>query len=93
VRVAILDLRQKNGVPYPVARDRPLRIEGRISELPFVEGDYQMGIYVLCNEYYSDFYNLATVTVMGNASQAANLPRDARHRGTIELKSNHHTLK
>jgi len=40
---------------------------------------------VECEEYYRDFANLATVTVLNRGERNGNLPRPARHRGNAEL--------
>lgn len=87
-RVAIVDLRQKNGEHYSLTKGTPLTLKGRISRLPLVEGDYKVGVCVACSEYHADFHDLRALSVCGRAATSANIPHRANYRGLVELESN-----
>lgn len=86
VRVAIVDLRSRDGQVYSLGKSQVLRLAGTIRALPLVEGDYKVGVYVHCEEYYSDFLNLATLSILNRAASGEIVPRETRHRGTVELE-------
>ncbi|MBI5775194.1 MAG: ABC transporter ATP-binding protein [Verrucomicrobia bacterium] len=92
VRVAILDVRQQNGQPYEVSPERPLRLGGKINSLPFVEGDYQIGLWIRSDDSYGDFFNLAGLTVLNQGRAQANVPYPAAHRGHLELDFTHEAI-
>jgi lipopolysaccharide transport system ATP-binding protein len=86
VRLAIMDLRDKGGASYELAGDRPLALRGTIDSLPLIEGAYKLGLYLACEEFYRDYYNLAEVTVLNRSRAGSVVPRKAVHRGLLELE-------
>jgi len=84
-RVGILDLRQNHCKPYVLEPGKPLCVTGRVANLPLVEGDYLMGVYVECPEYHRDFYNLATLNVFGRSRREGVVPRNPAYRGSLEF--------
>ena len=82
-RVAILDLRQ--GAPVPIKAGRSHRIVGEIKAVPFVEGDYRIGLYTGCAQEDGDTLDLAGLTVSSASKGGDNVPYPAVHRGLVEL--------
>ncbi|MGC8744908.1 MAG: ABC transporter ATP-binding protein [Verrucomicrobiia bacterium] len=85
VRVGIIDLRQPDGKPYILEKNKPLEITGKIKSLPLVEGDYRIGIYLYCNQYYRDFNDITAVSVAARPNQTANVPCKPIYRGIVEF--------
>ncbi|MEW6304441.1 MAG: ABC transporter ATP-binding protein [Verrucomicrobiota bacterium] len=85
VRVTIIDLRQPSGIPYTLKVGQTQTIRGRIPDLPLVEGDYKIGLYLKCSDYDGDFFDLAAFSVAGRVSQGGNPPYKAIYRGVVEM--------
>jgi lipopolysaccharide transport system ATP-binding protein len=84
IRVAIIDLRSPNG-PYMITPGRELRIQGEVRKFPFVEGEYVIGLWLSCGRFQSDVYDLAKVQITAPEHRLGPRPREARHRGVVEL--------
>lgn len=84
VRVAIIDLRRPDGV-HRFGPGNPLVIRGRIREVPFVEGDYSIGLYLNAGDVQDDIPDIATLPVVPSTKAVARPSYDARHRGLVEL--------
>lgn len=84
-RVAILDLRKPTG-QFTLAPDQPFRCTGRIKDFPLVEGDYRVGLFMNCSEYYSDYHDLASLTVSAATKEGELAPYAAHFRGLVELE-------
>lgn len=83
-RAGIIDLRKQHEA-YRTRHGEPLVIEGQVHAVPLVEGDYKIGLYLNCIEYYQDFKDLATLTVSHRVKAGHALPREVRHRGIVEF--------
>jgi lipopolysaccharide transport system ATP-binding protein len=83
-RIAILDLRRPDG-QMSIDPDHPYRISGTIKDLPLVEGDYRIGLFLNCAEYYGDYHDLASLTVSAAIRENALPPYPAHYRGALEL--------
>ncbi len=86
VRVSIVDLRNPTVENYSLSAGKPFTLKGTIKELPFIEGDYKVGLFVECSEYHSDFFDLKVLTVSGRVSTGANIPHRAMYRGLVEIE-------
>ena len=82
-RVAILDLR-KIRFPFHLNKER-LNIEGIIKTLPLVEGEYQIGLYLECNEIRKDFLDIIHLQVRRQYGKDEIVPYLPRYRGFLEL--------
>lgn len=83
-RIAILDLRRPDG-QMSIDPDNPYRISGTIKGLPLVEGDYRIGLFLNCAEYYGDYHDLASLTVSAAIKEDSLPPYPAHYRGSLEL--------
>jgi len=83
-RIAILDLRQANGV-YELDGTNPLLIEGAVKSLPLVEGIYRIGIYIDYGEFRDNLLDLVDVTVTNNPTEFEFAPHPPNTRGVVEL--------
>lgn len=84
-RVAIVDLRTAAG-QFPIEPGQPFRCTGRIKSFPIVEGDYRVGLFMNCSEYYSDYHDLASLTVSAATKEGELAPYAAHFRGLVELE-------
>lgn len=85
VRVAILDLRRE-GVCDLVLSDQAVTFEVDVEELPLVEGDYRLGLYLVTNEHTADLRDIAAFSVAASAKEAGVLSYAAQHRGFVDLR-------
>ena len=82
-RVAILDMRTC-GLPASIGAGHRWRGEGKINSLPFVEGDYRVGLYVNAANYSGNLLDLATIVICARDSNG-HTPYPAMQRGVMEL--------
>jgi len=85
-RIAILDLRH-SGFPLYIEGE-PLVIRGKISSLPFVEGEYNVGLYMESRDVRENFLDLTKITITDNASDNGMVSYPASVRGVVELNFN-----
>jgi lipopolysaccharide transport system ATP-binding protein len=83
-RIAILDLRQFGLCNLKLQREI-LDIEGAIRDLPLVEGEYRVGLYIATDAFHTDVLDIATITVANRASASEIVPYPPPSRGIIEL--------
>jgi lipopolysaccharide transport system ATP-binding protein len=83
-RVAILDLRQANGV-YALDDATPLLIEGTVKSLPLVEGVYRVGLYIDYGEFRGNLLELLDLTVTNKPIKFDYAPYPQNSRGVVEL--------
>jgi hypothetical protein len=83
-RVAILDLRQADGV-YALDGTNPLLIEGSVKSLPLVEGVYRIGIYIDHGEFRGNLLELIDLTVANKPSKLGFVPYPPNSRGFVEF--------
>lgn len=91
VRVAILDLRIAQA-SHRVSPAQNLRIQGSVVDLPLVEGDYAVGLFLSCGDLRGDFYDLTTLTVNRSGNESEVAPYPSRDRGLLELRSEFRVL-
>ncbi|WP_083636996.1 ABC transporter ATP-binding protein [Leptolyngbya sp. 'hensonii'] len=84
VRVAIVDLRQSDTL-HRMDQHHPLHLQGTIQGLPFVEGDYHIGLYINSPDVNNDFLDLTKITVQDAPNPRGVIPYPTRFRGFVEL--------
>lgn len=85
-RVAIIDLRSEELFSTSRA-SREVIVKGKISDLPFIEDNYQVGLYIESNLCTGDFLNLLSLTVSGASANSTIVSYPVQVRGFMELKS------
>lgn len=83
-RAALIDLRSQRG-PYRLRAGGKLALRTIISAVPFVEADFNLGLYINSNSVSESFPSLLTFTVMPGESNDGVVPRDPQFRGLVEL--------
>jgi len=84
-RLSLVDLRA-SGLPMPISVGETLRVNGSIAQLPYVEGDYAIGLTVNTPEYWENVFDLARLSVTGRVSGNGYTPCAPIYRGTTELE-------
>jgi lipopolysaccharide transport system ATP-binding protein len=84
MRVALLDLRAL-GFPVELAPDHKWRIEGEITSIPLVEGQYTVGLTINTSEFFENILDVAHFTVVARPTDSGYAPYDPIYRGTVEL--------
>ena len=84
VRAAIVDFRPF-GMPIRFNPGEVKRIAGKISSLPFVDGNYSAGVFARTGNYAVNALDLASVTVQMPETNGAHAPYGVEHRGIVEL--------
>ena len=84
MRVAIVDLRS-SGLPVSIAAGAAWTARGSITNLPLVEGDYRLGVYVNSSNFVGNQFGLAELSVSARAGAGGHAPYPAVHRGVVEL--------
>ena len=83
-RLAILDLR-KTGEPYTFNPNQVQSIKGLIRAVPFVEGEYYVGLYLNWGEARADFHDLLNLTVFSSTPPGDLVPYRAAVKGIVQL--------
>lgn len=83
-RVAIIDLRHLELHKISSEKKR-IVIEGKMTSLPLIEGNYHLGIYIASNNCTGNFLDLLKLTVTGKKSIIAPYPINAR--GVVEIEN------
>lgn len=83
-RTAVLDLRSA-GAPFRGEESGAFRVSGKIMNLPLVEGDYNIGLYINCSEIRNNYLDLLSLTVSGQGNLNRLVPYPAAYRGLVEL--------
>lgn len=85
VRVAIIDLRKKKRAFYD-SHNGNIVIEGEIKEMPFVEGIYSVGLYIVTDDNGGNYLDLANLIVTANKNNFGGVaPYPSNSRGIVEL--------
>ena len=85
VRVSIIDLRKSEGDIYHAKNGR-IVIEGEISEIPFVEGVYDVGLYIVTDDACGNYLDLAKLIVTSrNNVLGGIIPYPSSSRGIVEM--------
>jgi lipopolysaccharide transport system ATP-binding protein len=85
-RASLIDLRPA-GNAHRLIQNEKLKIQVRISQIPFVEGDFNIGLYVNADSVCQSFMNIAEFTVLPDSSDKGYVPREPQFRGLVELAS------
>ncbi|HEY8225364.1 MAG TPA: ABC transporter ATP-binding protein [Pyrinomonadaceae bacterium] len=83
-RLAIIDLRRGDRT-YRLNGNGVERISGRIKNLPLVEGDYQIGLYLNWGVKKGDFYDLLELHVLNITTTEDIVPYHPSARGVLQL--------
>jgi hypothetical protein len=83
LRVAIVDIREL--LPVTVVPGEETTIEGSISSLPFVEGEYYVGLGIGTNDFHGNKPGLVRLTVTARPQRSQVVPHRAEYRGIVEL--------
>lgn len=84
-RVAVLDLRPAAGSGVTLS-PRGVLFKGRIEAVPFVEGEYRIGMFLATGDYHGNSLDLSTMAVVEEASAEGFAPYPAARRGLVALK-------
>jgi lipopolysaccharide transport system ATP-binding protein len=84
-RVAIVDLRSAS-LERRVTPEEPLSLRGRIREIPLVEGDYLVGLFLNSREIRGDVYDLTRLSVLRGDAESDLMPYLPHDRGLVELR-------
>ena len=84
-RVALIDLRSAEG-PYRLRPGDRLAISVVVPDVPLVEMDYQLGVYVSAASVCDSFMNVRVLTVVPGEFAGGPTPREAQFRGVVELR-------
>lgn len=83
-RVAIIDLRSEELFKVSSSQ-QTYQITGKINSLPFVEGHYDIGVYIASNLFQGNKYHLSRFEIL--PAEREIIPYATRDRGYIELES------
>lgn len=83
-RVAIVDLRSAELFKVSSSQ-QAYHITGKINSLPFVEGHYDIGVYIASNLFQGNKYHLGRFEIL--PAEREIIPYPTRDRGYIELES------
>jgi lipopolysaccharide transport system ATP-binding protein len=86
-RTAVLDLRSA-GAPFRSDESGAFRLKGEIKNLPLVEGDYNVGLYINSGDVKGDYLDLLSLTISGQGCLGQPVPYPAAYRGLVELDFN-----
>lgn len=86
-RASLIDLRPM-GRAHRLTQDEKLKTQIEISQIPFVEGEFNIGLYVNADSVCESFMNIAEFTVLPDSSDTEFVPREPQFRGVVELRSN-----
>ncbi|MEP6783313.1 MAG: ABC transporter ATP-binding protein [Acidobacteriota bacterium] len=84
MRVGIVDLRS-SGLPASVAAGESWSLSGTIKNIPLVEGDYRVGLYVVGGTFTGNLFDLVELTVAARAMEGGHAPYSAGLRGVVEF--------
>lgn len=83
-RVALVDLRSLK-LPLTLPAGESLDIEGSCTSIPFVEGEYQVGVSVNVGDFHENVFDLVSFNVTARAQSADYAPYPVVYRGMVEL--------
>jgi lipopolysaccharide transport system ATP-binding protein len=83
-RTAVVDLRSA-GAPFRGDESGTLRLSGEIKNLPLVEGDYNIGLFINCSEVRDNYLDLLSLTISSQGNSSQLVPYPAVYRGLVEL--------
>ena len=83
-RVAVVDLRQAES-GYLIEGESSLELRGIIKSIPFVEGEYSVGIFFASVKATGNYLNLINMTVLPRKTVDSVIPYPANVRGFVNL--------
>jgi ABC-type polysaccharide/polyol phosphate transport system ATPase subunit len=83
-RLAIVDLRGA-GFPRTIAAGESSSVNGWITSVPLVEGEYRIGLGYSTDDHFEDKLGLADLTVTPRPDPSGLVPYAAQYRGVVEL--------
>ena len=83
-RVAIVDIRSEEFTENSL-KSNVLTVAGKVFSLPFIEGDYEIGLYISSNLCTGNFNNLLSLSLMAPTTAVA--PYPTKVRGYVNLKN------
>jgi len=83
-RAALIDLRSPDG-PYRLSKGAQLTVRATVPDLPFVENEFSLGLYVNADSVCHSFMNLSTLSVLPGDLNTGLVARDPQFRGLVEL--------
>jgi lipopolysaccharide transport system ATP-binding protein len=83
-RIAILDFRAF-GMPVKLHAGTVWEASGEIRSVPFVDGDYTMGLFANTSTFLGDLCDLARFSVRARPGNTWYAPYPAAYRGLVEL--------
>jgi lipopolysaccharide transport system ATP-binding protein len=84
-RIAIADLRRP-GTDWRLGPGCPLRLGARIRQLPLVEGEYVLALYLNSSEFCGDLNDLRLMAVQSRPVPTGVTPYASQYRGCVELE-------
>lgn len=85
-RVAIVDLRSFQLIAESKTKNE-IFLSVEVSDLPFIEGDYSIGLYIHSRECTGNFMDLLSITAIRRMNDLSFAPYPVQVRGLMELKS------
>jgi ABC-type polysaccharide/polyol phosphate transport system ATPase subunit len=86
IRVAICDIRQSHALPFAYGVGR-FTIFVEIANLPLVEGDYSIGLYIITRGFSGNLFDLDDVEVVAPQKHYDFISYPADARGLVVLES------
>jgi lipopolysaccharide transport system ATP-binding protein len=83
IRIAILDLRPK--LDALIFDGNKVSLEVEMKAWQMVEGTYQVGLYLITNYGFKEFYQLIDINVPSIFKNSDILPYPSEHRGFVEI--------
>ncbi len=85
-RASLIDLRSASGA-YSLPAGRRLAITAEVADVPYVENEFAVGLYINADSVCESFLNLSTFSVLPSQSNGQVVPREPQFRGFVELKT------
>lgn len=85
-RIAILDIRHSGQLPFAYVPGHFV-INAHIDMLPFVEGEYSLGVYIVTNEFSGNLFDLITWEIGPASMRSEFAPYSPESRGIVSVNS------
>jgi hypothetical protein len=85
-RIALIDLR-KEVSSLTLNSNQVLTIKGNIKNVPFVEGEYRIGLYLVTSEFSGNILDLVNLAVISPHFLQENIPYPSQYRGYLEIST------
>jgi lipopolysaccharide transport system ATP-binding protein len=85
-RVAIVDIRECGALPFKFGIGR-FAIRAQIAAVPFVEGNYTVGLWLVTDAFTGNLLELEDFVVAAGRPSSDFVPYQAEHRGVVVLKA------